>query len=349
MKISILCTLGPASMEAGVIRDLSTRGVDLFRINLSHTPLDAVEPAIRFVREHSPVPICLDTEGPQVRCGPMRPDTVLVEGAEVELSAEAVEGTPERFTLWPRTIFDALAPGAVLSVDFDGAMLRITDVERGRAVATVTAGGRVRSNRAVTADPPPDLPALSGKDLAAIEVGRRLGVRAYALSFASCAEDVVRLRSLAPEGSFIIAKIESRRGVRNMDEIIAATDAALIDRGDLSREIPLEHVPYYQKAIVRRANRWNRPVYVATNLLESMVTNRLPTIAEANDLANTLLDGVHGLVLAAETAIGVDPVGSVDMVRRAIGAFERASESQLLEEDRAPVPVAPGPGRRAAT
>jgi pyruvate kinase len=93
-------------------------------------------------------------------------------------------------------------------------------------------------------------------------------------------------------------------------------------------------VPYYQKAIARRANRWNRPAYVATNLLESMVTSSTPTIAEADDIANTLIDGVHGLVLAAETAIGLDPLGSVDLVRRAIDAFERASQGQLLEEDR---------------
>ena len=102
----------------------------------------------------------------------------------------------------------------------------------------------------------------------------------------------------------MIAKIESRTGIANMDGIVPAADAVLIDRGDLSREVPIEQIPYYQKAIVRRANRWHRPAYVATNLLESMVTNKLPTVAEANDIANSLLDGVHGLVLAAETAMG---------------------------------------------
>ncbi|HXF37568.1 MAG TPA: pyruvate kinase [Actinomycetota bacterium] len=344
MKIAILCTLGPASMDPGVIRGLDERGVDLFRINLSHTPLEAVEETIGFVRSCSDTPICLDTEGPQVRCGRMASEVVLVEGARVSLTAELVEGTQDSLPLWPRSIFDALVPGSVLSVDFDGASLLVTEVGSGEARAVVRSGGRVRSNKAVTVDPAPSLPALSEKDLAAIEIGARWGIGAYALSFASDAEDVARLRRLAPEGAFIIAKIESRAGVRNMDAIIAATDAALIDRGDLSREVPLEHVPYYQKAIVRRANRWNRPVYVATNLLESMVTSQVPTIAEANDLANTLLDGVHGLVLAAETAVGVDPVGSVDMVLRAVRAFERASQSQLLEEDRGPVEL---PGSRA--
>jgi pyruvate kinase len=161
-----------------------------------------------------------------------------------------------------------------------------------------------------------------------------MGIRHVALSFASSAADVDLLRALLPEESTLISKIESRAGVRNRDEIIDASDAVLIDRGDLSREVPLEYVPFYQKAIVRQANRWNRPVYVATNLLESMVTKRQPTIAEMNDIANTLLDGVHGLVLAAETAVGVDPIGTVDAVVRCVKAFEHTSMGALLEEDR---------------
>jgi pyruvate kinase len=198
----------------------------------------------------------------------------------------------------------------------------------------VVEGGQVRSNKAVTVDPAPLLPALSDKDHEAIAIGAAMGVRHVALSFACRAEDVGLVRSLAGPGATVISKIESRAGVRNMDAVISASDAVLIDRGDLSREIPLEQVPFYQKVVVRRANRWNRPVYVATNLLESMVTSRHPTVAEANDIANTLLDGVHGLVLAAETAIGVDPVGTVDMVLRAVSVFERWNTSSLLDEDR---------------
>ena len=332
MKIKILCTLGPASLDPNVIQRLDERGVDLFRINLSHTPIEAVEDIIALVRRFSSVPVCLDTQGPQVRCGIMAPDVVLEEGSEVRFAAEEVDGTADEMTLWPRSIFGALEVGSTVSVDFDGAIVKVTEVGDGHATGVVAAGGRVRSNKAVTVDPAPALPPLTEKDLAAIAIGRRHGVVYYALSFASSGEDVSQLRQLAPLGAQIIAKIESRRGVAGMDGIIHAADAVLIDRGDLSREIALEYVPYYQKTIVRRANRWNRPVYVATNLLESMVTNRLPTIAEANDIATTLLDGVHGLVLAAETAVGVDPVGSVAMVRRAIAAFERATSSQLLEE-----------------
>jgi len=172
---------------------------------------------------------------------------------------------------------------------------------------------------------------LTEKDIAAIAVGCRMGINDYALSFAASGEGVREIRELIPPSAHLISKIESRAGVSHMDEIIEASDAVLIDRGDLSREVPLEAVPYYQKAIVRRANRWHKPLYVATNLLESMVVHNRPTIAEVNDIANTLLDGAHGLVLAAETAIGLDPVGVVDMVRRAIDAFEREASGRLVE------------------
>jgi pyruvate kinase len=339
LKIQILCTLGPASMRPEIIRELDARHVDLFRINLSHTPLERVEPAIELVQGCSSTPICLDTEGAQVRCGEVEDDIVLEEGAEIELLAERVMGSASRVTLWPDSLFDALSAGTALEIDFDGAALRVTDVAEGRARAVVTSGGRMRSNKGVTVDPPPELPALSQKDVAAIELGARHGIADYALSFAANADDVARIRSLAPHGANIIAKIESRVGVRNMSEIIDAADAVLIDRGDLSREVPFELVPYYQKAIIRHANRWNRPVYVATNLLESMVTGRVPTIAESNDIANTLLDGVHGLVLAAETAVGIDPVGSIDMVLRGIHAFERSTQIRLLEDGEMELPA----------
>jgi pyruvate kinase len=335
MKIKILCTLGPASLRGDVIRALEERGVDLFRINLSHTPPEAVEPTIALIRRYSNVPICLDSQGAQVRCGKMAEGTALKSGTTITICAADVVGSDERMTLWPASVFQSMRPGDLIHVDFDGALLQVMEVHNdGSASAVVLEGGRVKSNRAVVMDPPPSLGPITDKDVTAIEIGVRLGIRHYALSFASSAGDVELMRALIPEGSTVISKIESRAGVRNRDEIIDTSDAVLIDRGDLSREVPVEYVPYYQKAIVRQANRWNTPVYVATNLLESMVTNSKATIAEMNDIANTLLDGVHGLVLAAETAMGVDPVGAVDAVSRCIKTFEHTSMGSLLEEDR---------------
>ena len=332
MKVKILCTLGPASLNGEVITQLDLRGVDLFRINLSHTPAEKVEKVVELIRRYSSMPICLDTQGAQVRCGEMAPDVVLREGSVISLTSAHVMGTHSEVPLWPASVFGVLEPGTKLSVDFDAAVVEVIDAQSDRASALVHRGGRVRSNKAVTVDPGVDLPSLSDEDRSALEAGCRLGIEHYALSFAGSAADVAELRALAPTGAHIIAKIESRAGLRNMDEIIDAADSVLVDRGDLSREVPIEQVPYFQKAIARRANRWNRPLFVATNLLESMVTTRLPSIAEANDVANTLFDGVHGLVLAAETAIGIDPVGAVDMILRCIHAFERSTDIQFLEE-----------------
>jgi pyruvate kinase len=334
MKIKILCTLGPASLRGDVIRGLDQLGVDLFRINLSHTPPEAVEPAITLVRRFSSVPICLDSQGAQVRCGKVAEGVTVAEGDSVRLTAADVEGSAEEFTLWPASVFVGLKVGDLVRVDFDGVLLQIMEISDGWARAVVLEGGKVRSNKAVNIDPAPALAPITEKDLAAIEVGLRLGIRDFALSFASSAGDVELMRALLPEDATLISKIESRAGVRNRDEIIGVSDAVLIDRGDLSREVPLAYVPFYQKAIVRQANRWNRPCYVATNLLESMVTSTQPTIAEMNDIANTLIDGVHGLVLAAETAIGVDPVGSVERVTECIKAFEHTSMGNFLDEDR---------------
>ncbi len=343
LRVKILCTLGPASLHPEILRGLDERGADLYRINLSHTALERIEPTVALIRSVSSTPICLDTEGPQARCGPVIEELVLQEGERLRLTSSPVLGDRERLSIRPPAALGFVRVGSKIGVDFDGVRLRVEEVGGEWATATVMHGGRVRSNRAVTMDPPPRLPALSDKDRQAIELGARLGITHYALSFASDASDVDLIRSLAPAGAHIMAKIESRLGVRNMDGIIEATDSVIIDRGDLSHEIPFELVPYYQKAIVRRANRGSRPVYVATNLLESLVTSTTPTIAEANDMANTLIDGVHGLVLAAETAIGVDPLGSFDLVLRAIEAFEQASEGQLLLEDRRSPELAAGP------
>jgi pyruvate kinase len=342
LNISIICTLGPASLDQDVIRQLESRGVSLFRINLSHTPLEEIEATIGFIRDHSAVPISLDTEGPQVRCGRVVADLVLEEGAEIELVSEEVMGTADRLTLRPNSAVQGLSVGSHACIDFHGAILRVVEMRTTVARAVVDRGGRIGSNKAVTVSPPLSLPALTEKDMAAIRIGRNLGVQHYALSFAASADDIARIRTLLLPTDHLISKIESLAGVRNMDDIIEASDGVLIDRGDLSREVPLEHVPYVQKLIVRRANRWHTPLYVATNLLESMVLNNLPTIAEVNDIANTLLDGAHGLVLAAETAIGIDPVGAVDMVKRAIEAFEQEHASTLAER-LAPVRAAATP------
>ncbi|MCH2113949.1 MAG: pyruvate kinase [Pirellulales bacterium] len=331
--INVLCTLGPASLNQSTIERLEERDVDLFRINLSHTPLDKIAETIETIQKFSSkTPICLDTEGAQVRNGTMVPDTVVKDRQHIRLVANPVEGDGKCLSLTPPSVFSELGPNSLVGIDFDGVVLLVLESDENSAETVVLNGGRIGSNKAVVIDPAPKLPPLSEKDIEAVKIGRSYGITNYALSFANCAADVVALRNLTGPNSTIISKIESKRGVRNLDEIMVETDEILIDRGDLSREVPLENIPLLQKAILRKANIANTPANVATNLLESMIVNRKPTRAELNDIINTMMDGGNGLVLAAECAIGKHPVGAVDMVLSMIERFRRSLDGHRIED-----------------
>ena len=336
LGIKMLCTLGPASLTPQVIQRLTDRGVACFRINLSHTALDQLEDYIQLIRTYSSVPICIDTEGAQVRSGPMKPGVVLKDRHKLTLSPGRGLGEEKQIFLWPESVVRHLQPGDIVAVDFDSVLLLVETVAASQITAVVLNGGSVGSNKAVNIYPPRPLPALSEKDVASIAIAQRYGISDYALSFANTAEDVVALRRLTGASSFIIAKIESQSGVRHLDTILDAADAILIDRGDLSREVPLENVPLLQKAIIRKANSRNRPVFVATNLLESMLLSRKPTRAELNDVTNTLIDGANGLVLAAETAIGKQPVVAVDILASLIERYKKSLDGYRVDDLLAP-------------
>ncbi len=328
MAKQLLCTLGPSSLNDAVIARLDRLGVDIFRINLSHTPTDQIEPALKIIRGATQKPICLDSEGAQVRNAVMKDGRVRVEsGTIVQLHSETRVGDALNIQLTPAYVVSHLKPGDLVSIDFDTVVLRVLENNR----AQVISGGWVGSNKAVTVDRTIPLECMSSKDRAAVQIGRAYGVEYVALSFAGHRKDVEELRALIDPGVKIISKIESRAGIRNLDSILEATDAILIDRGDLSREKPLEQIPYLQKAIIARANAKGKPVYVATNLLESMVDRLVPTRAEVNDILNTLIDGADGLVLAAETAIGSHPAECVHMVRRLMRLHERTPQGSDLE------------------
>lgn len=331
-QVRVLCTLGPASLDRQTISRLQEREVDLFRINLSHTPLELVEPTIRTIREHADTPICLDTEGAQARTGTMEVGVTVADRQRVRLVRAPVVGNAERLTITPTSVFDELRPNHFVGLDFDGVVLEVIATDDDGCDAVVLNGGKIGSNKAAVIDPAPALPPLSEKDRAAVALGMELGIRHVALSFANRAEDVAALRALTGPDVTIISKIESIRGVRNLDAILAETDEILIDRGDLSREVALESISFLQKAIINKANTANVPVNVATNLLESMLVNRKPTRAEINDIVNTLLDGATGLVLAAETAIGSHPILAVDMVLSLIERYRRSLDGHRIED-----------------
>ena len=342
----ILTTLGPVSLNCEIIRKLSDRGVDYFRINMSHTSIDELKQHIEMIRKFSDTPICIDSEGAQVRTGLMPEGTVYRDRQSIILVPGNAVGESNQIGLWPSDVFPQLKPGDILTVDFDSLLLSVTTVTENQAEAIVLNGGSVGTNKAVTLFPAVSLPPLSEKDISAVKIGLEYGIRDFALSFANSADDVLELRKIVGDDSSIISKIECKNGVNNLESILQVTDSILIDRGDLSREVPLENIPFLQKMIINKAKDFNKNVYVATNLLESMMTNSKPTRAEVNDVMNTLLDGATGLVLAAETAIGEQPVAAVDILRTLILRYEASHSgyqmSDLLEHQNLLLPETHG-------
>ena len=311
----LVVTLGPASLRPAVLRSLAPLGVNLLRLNLSHVALGDFEDMLRTARIHSHLPVCLDTEGAQARIGLVATGVALRVGQPVRLVPEKALGTERQLSLRPTALFADLEPGTTLAVD--EAVLRVAVVEGGRAMAIVVTGGRVRSNRSVVIDPAPALPALTDKDRTAVDVAVAAGVDHFALGYATSGDAVEELRKLIPDGARLLARIDSRSGVERREEIMAAADTVIVGRAHLAAELPIEQVPFLQKAIAREGAAAGTPVWVTTGR-SGTSAGPTATVAEANDIANLILDGVSGLVMTGETAVGSDPYESVERVAQLI-------------------------------
>lgn len=333
MTAKILATLGPASFNEITVKELAANKVSLFRINLSHTKLDDVTYLVEQLQSWTDVPVCLDSEGAQIRNGSMESEEVAFEKGEmVHIQREPIVGNSKNLSFTPKSVFSQLQVGDMIRVDFNAVTFQVIEIKRSHAIAEVVQSGHVGSNKAADVDRPIELDPVTPKDEAAFRIGLEKGVTNFALSFTNCAADVEKVRTIIGDESSLISKIESIRGVSNLDEILPVVDQILIDRGDLSREVPIENIPFVQRSIISHAEKFNTPVYVATNLLESMIHSASPTRAEANDVASTLLMGASGLVLAAETAIGAHPVGAVKMIRSIIEQYNHWSPETPLHE-----------------
>ncbi len=332
MTVKLLATLGPSSLNKETVQGLDINGVSLFRINLSHTLLEDVESTIEKIQSWSNVPICLDSEGAQVRNGFMVEGSAFFKaGVSVCIHREAVVGDSSNISFTPKSVFSQLEIGDEIRVDFNSVSFCITEKTGDCLIAKVSHGGHVGNNKGMVVNRALDLEPITQKDAAAFEIGLAMGVKHYALSFTHCADDVKLVRKIIGDAN-LTSKIESINGVLNLKEILPLVDQILIDRGDLSREIPIAKIPFIQRSIISYAKNHETPVYVATNLLESMINNSTPTRAEANDVASTLLMGASGLVLAAETAIGNYPVESVKLIKAIIKQFEQWIPETSLQE-----------------
>jgi pyruvate kinase len=330
----ILVTLGPSSLNSQIIKLIENQGVYLFRINLSHTKIEQVEDIIQEIRKCSDIPICLDSEGAQIRNQTMAEGKVFLrESSTIKVHFDNVLGDSFNISFSPNYIAPLLEVGDELTIDFDEAKIKIIEKHADHCLAKVITPGSVGSNKAADLlNKQIELYPITEKDKKAIAIGRKNGIKHFALSFAANAENVKQFRELTGNDSKIISKIESRSALYNLNGIIEASDEILIDRGDLSRQVPLEKIPFFQRRIVSFARNQGTPVYVATNLLESMIKSAQPTRAEVNDVISTLMDGANGLVLAAETAVGRFPVKSVEMIRSLINQLECWTPNTSIEE-----------------
>ena len=309
----LFITLGPSSLNKKFLSNINKKYVKLLRINLSHTNIKDLIKIINFIRRYTKIPICLDSEGAQIRTSKLKNNVLkLLPNKIIKINKN--NNNNSKITLLPRDIHKKLKKGDILSIDFNSAVVKIIKEGIDTLECKVLQAGVIGSNKSVSVNRDIEIPPYTDKDLEAFSIGEKLNIMNYALSFTSQADDITNLRSRFKKKINIISKIESKKGLCNLSDILKEADNILIDRGDLSKEIPLHEIPKKQKEIIAKAIKSKTPVYVATNLLESMVTRMEPTRAEVNDVYNTLIDGATGLVLAAETAIGKYPDKCIDMI-----------------------------------
>lgn len=331
-KAKIVATLGPGSSAPGTIKLLAEAGVDVFRLNFSHGDHDQharTYAAVRAAEEllQRPLAILADLQGPKIRVGQL-PDGQLKLGfnQECDLVAGDVTDKPHTIPIPKAEILSALEVGDVILAD-DG-LIHFSVTQAGDTPKVQTAFPCVLKDRkgfTVRGKALP-VPALSEKDRSDLDFALELGADIIALSFVQTVEDVLEARSLIQDRALLVAKIEKPAAVENIDEIIGATDAIMIARGDLGVEFPPEDVPIIQRKIVRKSRQAGKPVIVATQMLESMVHNAAPTRAESSDVATAVYQGCDAVMLSSETAVGRHPATAVAIMNRIIKAVEGADD-----------------------
>ena len=322
-RIKILATLGPASSDSASIRKLFEAGADVFRINMSHTPHDRMREMVATIRnvESSygrPIGILIDLQGPKLRLGNFENGFVeLNNGAMFTLDADPAPGDKTRVHLPHPEILKALRPGHALLIDDGKLRLIAEETSPDHALVRVVTGGKMSDRKGVSL-PDTDLPvsAMTPKDRADLEAALETGVDWVALSFVQRADDVIEAKKLVRGRAAVMSKIEKPQAIERLAEIMEVSDALMVARGDLGVELPAERVPGLQKQMTRMARRAGKPVVVATQMLESMITSPVPTRAEVSDVANAVFEGADAIMLSAESAAGKFPVEAVLTMNR---------------------------------
>ena len=304
----IICTLGPQSLNKEFLK-FSNKKIHLLRLNMSHLSLNKLSKAINLIRKYSNVPICIDTEGAQIR--------IQVKRKKFFKKNQTfyISNKRKNTKLYPEYVLNNLKKGDILSIGFSNLYVKIIKKNE-NALCKVISSGFLENNKGVhLVNRKIKLNYLTAKDLEAIKIGKNLKIKNYALSFTNSVKDENK-----------IFKIETKNAIKSFKKILKYGDQFLIDRGDLSKDVEIENIPLVQRNLFKLKQKYkNKKIYIATNLLESMLENNYPTRGEANDIFNSLEMGAAGLVLAAETAVGKHPQDSVRFLQKMIKAFIKSN------------------------
>jgi pyruvate kinase len=329
-RTKIVATLGPASSDRSMIARLFEAGADVFRINMSHTSHERMRELVAAIRavetEHGrPIGILVDLQGPKLRLGSFATNpAMLVKGESFALDADPTPGDIRRVHLPHPEIFAAIAPGHTLLLDDGKVRLVATEVDDKRILTRVEVGGKLSDRKGVSLpDTMVPTSALADKDRSDLEAALDTGIDWVALSFIQRPEDIAEAKKITRGRATVMAKIEKPQAVHRLDEILDLADALMVARGDLGVEMPLEKVPGVQKQMTRAGRRAGKPVVVATQMLESMITSPVPTRAEVSDVSTAIFEGADAIMLSAESAAGQYPVEAVATMNRIAEEVER--------------------------
>lgn len=338
-KTKIIATLGPASSDKETMIDLIQGGVDVFRINFSHADYDLVRKNVETIREINEeygfsVGILGDLQGPKLRIGVVKEGSYLNPGDILTFTNEKIEGNSKKVYMTYQQFSQDVKAGERILIDDGKLVLEITETnEKDTVKAKTIQGGPLSSKKGVNLpNTNVSLPALTEKDIEDANFILDLELDWIALSFVRHSQDIADLKELIanhPKGKKfktpIIAKIEKPEGIKNIEQILQECDAIMVARGDLGVEVPMEEVPAIQKNLVERARIHSKPVIIATQMMETMISSLTPTRAEVNDVANSVLDGADAVMLSGETSIGRYPVDVVRNMSKIVKNIERTN------------------------
>ena len=345
-RAKIVCTMGPAVESPEKVKELIEAGMNMARLNLSHGGYDEHQSRLDRVREAAkaagkPVAILVDLQGPKIRLARFANGPHELERGDIfTITTDEVEGTKERVGTTYKGLPGDCKPGDRILIDDGKVTVEVVEVKGNDVVTIVIQPGAVSNNKGINLPGVAvSVPALSEKDIDDLRWGMKAGADFIALSFVRNAADVDDVHRIMDEVGFripVIAKIEKPQAVENLEEIVAAFDGIMVARGDLGVELPIEEVPLVQKRCIELAREAAKPVIVATQMLDSMITNSTPTRAEATDCANAVLDGADALMLSGETSVGEFAIEAVQTMARIISHTESKALDRIAALDAKP-------------